>query len=258
METWQLNQLHKATILAMVILGFGIWLIPSIASEPNLRGFPTISIALFISASILYAVSEKQRRLLYAMVILLLLTLGYSGFWAYSYKMPLSSLEISMHIYNVYAGPYFGPEGYDDATNMSRIWSNVTVLNPSNVDTPPFAFENLAVYINDMRLMDGYMVDFHHRTLLIREHIQRPFTVIKAHESLNITAAEVFIRQDQLQVEKGGPEDIFDVLSTRNFTLTITGTFTSRPDYQIEMQSVFSLWILATSPFQMSQRFSGS
>jgi hypothetical protein len=236
----------------MVILGFGVLLIPSIASEPNLRGLPTIPLALFISALVLYAAFENRRLMLYAMLILLLPTLGYSGLWAYSYKMPLSSLEISMRIHHVYVGPAYG-----NTMNMSLIESSMTVLNPSNVDTPPFALEKLAVYINDMKLADGYAFDFGHMVTLNGEPIFLPFTVIKAHESLNITRAEVSIYQDRLQVEKGSPEDTWNVLSSRDFMLKITGAFTSRPDYETEVR-MFNLWILATSPFQMSEKFSES
>lgn len=253
---WRIDELnwhHKAVILIIIILGFGVWLVPSIASEPNLRGLPTIPVALFTTALALYAVFENHRRMLYAMLILLLLILGYSGFWAYSYKMPLSSLEISMQIHRLSIGP--NPL---TAENMSVIECNVTILNPTNVDTPPFAFENLGVCINDMRLTSGYGISWGLAVSLDGNYIHKPFTIIKAHEILNMTELQTFIYQDHMKVEKGNPEDAWKALSTRNFTFTITGTYTSRPDFQPGLRSSFTLWILASSPFKMSQIFSGS
>ncbi len=252
---WRLDELNwhrKTVILAIIILGFVVWLVPSMASEPNLRGVPTIPVALFTTALALYAVFEDHRRMLYAVLIILFLILGYSGFWAYSYKMPLSSLVISVQIHRFYVGSHPSiPE------NMSVVECNVTISNPTNVDTPPFAFENLGVYINDMRL-SGCVIRWGSTVLLDGEYIHAPFTVIKAHEILNMAGPTVFIYQDHVQVENGSLEDAWKALSASYFTLTITGSFISRPAYEVGARSPFSLWILATGPFRMSQRVGGS
>lgn len=187
----------------------------------------------------------------YATIVMLLIIFGYTGFWAYNYKMPLSSLETSIQIYYYYIGPsQIGSRG-----NVSVIWFNLTIRNPTDIDTPSFMMENPAFYINNVKLNEnsGYWS----YQFSIDEHYgyYNPHTIIEAHQTLTISDLHIFIFQNEMQVEEGNPKDVWEYLVSKNFTLSLSGTFTSRPNFTIGDTSPLSLWVLAESPFLASQRF---
>jgi hypothetical protein len=248
----------KALILALVILGLFVLLIPSVLSEPNFQGVPTISPALFALALAVYLFIKDYRKMFYGTIIVLLLIFGYTGFWAYNYKMPLSCLEVSMEIRQFNIGPSFSVPPYPG--NGSFIWFSLNVLNPTNVDTPPFNLENPAIYINNVKLENGFSIHFG-RTFSIDSRgygYCDPLMVIKAHETLTIQDRYIAIYQQRLQVDEDTPQNVWAYMVSRSFTLGMSGSFVSRPNFQLGDTSGQSLWVLAQSAFKVSQKIGES
>ncbi len=253
----ELNLYSKVFILALVILGLFLLLTPSVISEPNFQGVPAIPLALFALAAVIYYFLTDHRIMLYVTIIVLLIISGYTGFWAYSYKMPLSSLEVSIQTdqFRVFhVDPWVSTY---HSGNASSWRFSLTIQNPTNVDTPPFNFEDACVYIDNMKLNGGYTINWESGYAAgSARGYYHPQIVIKAHESLKINGPWIIIYEDSIQVEGGDPQDAWAHLVSSNFTFGLSGRFNSRPNFKIGDDSRQSLWILAQSSFMASKEFS--
>lgn len=254
----KLDLYSKILILALVILGFFLLFTPSVLSEPNFQGLPTIPLGLFALASVLYCFLTNHRNWLYVTIIILLILSGYTGFWAYSYKIPLSSLEVSIQIdrFRVF---HIDPSSSSYHSGNASSWTfNLTIQNPTNLDTPPFNFEDSRVYIDNLKLNDGYTINwevFGYGVGRDGQGYYYPQIVIKAHESLTINGPWIIIYEDSIQVEGDNHQDVWAHLVGRNFVFGMSGNFNSRPNFKIGDDSRQSLWILAQSSFMASKEF---
>jgi len=247
-------------IVIIVMLGFLLMLTPSILTEPNFRGIPTIPLTFFVFAVTLYSIVAKQRKVFCATIVILLIVFAYVGFWFYNYKMPLSNLSVTMVPTMVRNHPtdlYF-------RGNQCDLSFNLTIRNPTNVDTPPFMIQGVDFYIDDVKLklrtcsmwdwgqsgaggINGY---WYYGT-----HI-----IIKANQAISIGydsfGFRISIYSNGTEVEGSNFESIWEKLVAKNFTISMKGFFTSRPDFQKGDFSPGSMWILAMAPFTGSCRFS--
>lgn len=248
----------KILILMILILGLFVLLMPSPLSEPNFRGAPLIPIITFISAVTLYALVANHRKTLYATVIILFTLFAYTGFWAYSYKMPLSNLIVTLTPIRTGNNPtfqYFGG-------NQCDITFDLTIRNPTDIDTPPFMIENVHFYINNVKLKLGtYSMWGWHRQGGLREQgiwYYNTHIIIKAHQTLVVSKDMppfgISIYSNCTKVEEGNFESIWESLIDKNFTLSLSGFFTSRPDFKPGDYSWQSMHVLATTKFTVSRR----
>jgi len=248
----------KVPIAAILILGFSAILIPSPLAEPNVQGVPAIPITLFVLAVTLYAIVKKDRKTLYATIGILVILFAYTGFWFYNYKIPLSSLMVTMSPISVRNNP---PR--DFLGNQCDIHIDLAIQNPTDINTPPFMIENVNFYIDSVRLSLGTytMWGWHAQGGLGRQGVWYHDThiIIDAHQTLNLSESRGYfsfsIYSNRTKVEEGSFESLWENVITNNFTLGFSGSFTSRPDHKKLDHSWQSMHVLASTQFIASCRF---
>jgi hypothetical protein len=244
----------KVLVLLIIIFGILVLLIPSPLAEPNFQGVPVVPVMMFILAVMLYARVIKNDKMLYATISILVIIIAYTGFWFYNYKMPLASLAITLSPIRI--GIY--PSSQNFLGNQCDINFELTLQNPTSIDTPPFMIQNVNFYINNVRLERGTYTmwlwgaggglgrqgAWYHAT-----HI-----IVKANQSLliNRDMLGISLYSNFTEVAGGNFESVWDWLFDKNFTLSISGSFTSRPNFKRGDYSWQSLRVLATAHFTAS------
>jgi len=246
-----LKRLWKPLVFLSVILGFST-LLPINVGRPNFFGSftlcsfaPVATLGMFILALTVYAFINKRKRLLYGNVALLLLIVGFTGFWVYDAKIPIDSIEMNITNVSFWIGE--DPHWIEGPANTSSIFFNVTLHNPTDRDIPAFHSENHAMQINDksIGLVDILDIDI---------QLQTP---LKAHSM--ITWPEMWVVFEQ----KYADPDVWAALLSKNFTFTITGVLVMRyywggtpssvPEYERRQYS--GIW--ASKPYSLSYTFEG-
>jgi hypothetical protein len=247
----------KILVLLILIFGFLLLLIPSPLAEPNFQGVPVVPVMMLVLAVILYSRVTKNDKMLYATISILVLIIAYMGFWFYNYKMPLSSLIVTLspiRIGNHPSSQYF-------LGNQCDIRFELTLQNPTSVDTPPFMIENIKFHINNVNLEHGTytMWVWGAQGGLGRQGIWYHDThmTVKANQSLVIGRDKPgsSIYSNFTKVAGDNFESIWECLIDKNFTLSISGFFTSRPNFERGDHSWQSLRVLATTHFTASCNF---
>ena len=243
----------KILVLLILIFGFLVLLIPSPLAEPNFQGVPVVPVMMFVLAVTPYALVTKNGKMLYATIGILVIIIAYMGFWFYNYKMPLASLVVTLSPIRI--GIY--PSSQNFPGNQCDINFELTLQNPTSIDTPPFMIQNVNFHINNVRLEHGTYtmwvwsasggLGFWHYT-----HI-----IVKANQSLVIGRdwPGISIYSNFTRVAGGNFESVWDWLIDKNFTLTISGFLTSRPNFKRGDSSWQSLRVLATAHFAASSNF---
>lgn len=255
-----LSKYWKVLIIVTVVLGLAMF-VPSPLSEPNYSGISLLPIVMFVLATSFYLLATKHRKALFATIVMLLALFAYTGFWTYNYKMPLSSLKVTLVPKSFYNG--LGLSLYETFGNECCLSFCVLIQNPTDIDTPPFMIENIDFYLNNRKLENYDRGNWGQRgdlggqgTWYFNTH-----TIIRSHQTLNISRSGgtspcwISIYSNYTQIEGDNLESIWESLIAKNFTLTFTGSFTSRPNFKIGDYSRESMVILATAKFTASCRF---
>ncbi len=214
---------------------------------------PIIPVTLFIIAVSVYSLAARKRKTLYATIIIMLMNCGYTGFWFYTYKMPLSSLEVTMMPIEIQTPPvrelFLG--------NQFDISFNLTIRNPTDVGTPPFMIENLAFYIDNVKLETGtYAMWGWGRGGSLGRQGRWYFDthmIVMAHQFL--IADKYFaisIYSNATETEEGPFENVWNSIVNKDVTLSLSGFFTSRPNFTPGDYSYQSMIVLASSQFWAS------
>lgn len=241
----------KILVLLIIILGILVLLIPSPLAEPNFQGVPVVPVMTFILTVMLYARVIKNDKMLYATISILVIIIAYTGFWFYNYKMPLASLAITLSPIRI--GIY--PSSQNFLGNQCDINFELTLQNPTGIDTPPFMIQNMNFHINNSRLVHGTYTMWErsaHSGLEFWYHDTN--IIVKANQSLVIgrDMPGISLYSNFTQVSGGNFESVWDWLIDKNFTLSISGSFTSRPNFKRGDSSWQSLRVLATAHFTAS------
>lgn len=212
----------KALAWLVVILGF-LTLLPINVGKPNFFGSftlcsfaPIATIAMFIIALTIYSFVKKRKLLLYGNVALLLVIVGFTGFWVYDAKLPMDSIE--MRITNVRFWIGEDPHWIDGKpANLSSIFFDVTLYNPTSRDVPAFHSENYALRINDRLISypNYEMMD-------VDVEIHEP---LRAYSTQNVTWMEVVVEKNHTD------PDVWSSLFNKSFTFTISGVLVARYYY---------------------------
>lgn len=250
----------KILAVIFLILGSLALLIPSPLAEPNFQGAPVVPIMMFVLTVTLYALVTKHDKMLYATIAVLVIISAYTGFWFYNYKMPLSSLVVTLSPIRI--GNYPSSEYF--LGNQCDIYFDLTIRNPASIDTPPFMIQNINFYINDVKLEHGTysMWGWGRVGGLGRQGAWYYDThvIVKANQSLVISRDtsifSISIYSNYTKVEDDNFESIWQCLIDKNFSLSISGFFTSRPNFKPGDYSWQSLRVLATAQFSASCSFS--
>jgi len=247
----------KILVLLILIFGFLVLLIPSPLAEPNFQGVPVVPVMMLVLAVMLYARVTKNDKMLYATISILVLIIAYMGFWFYNYKMPLASLVVTLSPIRI--GIY--PLSQNFLGNQCDINFELTLQNPTSIDTPPFMIQNANFYINNVSLEHGTytMWVWGAQGGLGRQGIWYHDThiIVKANQSfvINRDMHGISLYSNFTKVAGDNFESVWDWLIDKNFTLSISGFFTSRPNFERGDSSWQSLRVLATAHFTASCNF---
>jgi len=206
---------------------------------------PVATGAMFILALTIYSFVTKRKLTLYGSVSILLLIIGFTGFWIYNAKIPMDSIQ--MNITNVRF--WIGEEPHwisGNPANVSSIYFNVTLYNPSSQDIPAFHTENPAMRIND-KFIDMYDVE-------IWDVEIRLYEPLKAYSMIRINMR---VRFNQKFIDP----DVWASLLNKNFTFTISGVLIVRyyyapsdiSEYDRRLYSI--VW--ASKPYSLSYTYQG-
>jgi hypothetical protein len=138
-----------------------------------------------------------------ASLIIVGMLIGYTGFWAYTAKMPISNLQVrSVQPVDVLR--------WNDPDYVRRF--KLTFYNPTDIETPQFDLESLDFTINGTRLVPGtYEI----------VPLGEPYSV-GAHQTLaNRSWIDLHIYRDT-KVEGGSIDTVLIVLNS-TFSLTLSG-----------------------------------
>jgi len=238
----------KPLVWLLVILGFST-VLPINVGRPNFFGSftlcsfaPVATIGMFILALTVYAFINERKRLLYGNVALLLLIVGFTGFWVYNAKFPMDSIEMKITNLRFWIGEE--PHWTDGKpANTSSIIFDVELYNPTNLDIPAFYSENNVFWLND-KLVGSYV------TMNIEITLQVP---LKAHATVTNTWLHVVFEQSYADPV------VWALLLSKNFTFTISGILVVRYYYapssldEFERRQYSFVW--ASKPYSVSYTY---
>lgn len=232
-------KLRLTLLLSVLCVGLAVaTLMPWSNSIPNSFGYYSVCSFAPISTAMLlvlgfgiHAYGGGHRRQLAASVMILVTLAGYSGFWAYTMKMPISSLQV-VSIQPVDVLKWFGPDYVRRFT--------LTFYNPIGTETYPFGLESLVFVINGTRLVPG-TYDFY--------ALGEPYYVGAHQTSTNGSFIDLHIWPNYTKAEGGSIDTVLLALNS-TFSLTLSGLLVERGSWN--NQSPFAGWVVAASPFKVS------
>jgi len=212
----------KLLVLVLVILGF-LTFLPWPVSSPDFLGnyslcsfTPISNLGMFILAFALYSFATDRKKALYAFLAILLALLGFTGFWYVAAKMPMNDIQINVSV------DYFR-SGYDRGLNenLSVIWLNFDLRNPSDRDSLGFVIENPRAIVDNWQAPAGAVDDTLGTIGYTWLASGRPI-VIKGHQNQTLKLEVRFYHNSV-------PTDVLIHVLARNFTLTMAGLLVVRP-----------------------------
>jgi len=229
----------------MVILGFST-VLPINLGKPNFFGsytlcsfVPIATVAMFILALTIYSFFNKRKLLLYGNMFLLLVILGFTGFWIYDAKLPMDSLEIgicNVHFWTGYDSLYEIWGG-----NVSRIDFNLTIHNPTTRDTLSLRWESEADFYIEGKKLERHTYDLPNYWP----------GVIKAGGTKNMDL-HVTVIYNYTRIEGDTLENVWMALMRKSFTFTLSGILISTRYYGPEYND-YIVW--ASKPFSISYTY---
>jgi hypothetical protein len=248
-----LKHYSKALATVCIIFGF-LTVLPWSTSKPNHVSYhsvcsfaPISTVVLFAMAATFYSFGKGMMRSCYIGMTALIIIFSFSGYWAYSIKLPVDSVQVSMTI------DYFWC-GYDDhfKDNVSSIFLNLTLKNPTCQDTPTLRIENYNFFINSKKLRlstydssstGGYAgIRYIHPTL-----------TIKANQTLTYSEIHIILKKNYTEIEGNDKESVWAAFIQGNFNVTLTGVLVGRTDFgNIETDHPPSKLILVAKPLTLS------
>lgn len=189
-------------------------------------------------------IESKHAILRYGTLIILIISC-FAGYSAYSVKLPIYSLKMSLEVTQ---RDYHYDSFFED--NVVLVKFNLSFENPTSLDTPSFRIENWDFYINGEKLKiwtyGGIPVE---SITGIRYFPTQPLAV-KAHETINYTGLELFAMQKVLKVEEGNIDEVWTALTQGNFNVTLTGMLVARAsdDYKQSLSAI----ITVARPFEIT------
>lgn len=247
----------KILVLLFVFLGVST-VLPIGMGRPNFFGFftlcsfaPIATIAMFILALTVYLFVNKRKLLLYGNVFLLLVIVGFTGFWVYDAKLPMDNIRVDMSIYNYYFGY---SRVYEE--NISKIFFNLVLQNTLMRDTPAFWVEYYDFYVEGKKLefytydvfpggIGGWYAGI--KTRWIGSDI-----TLEPNQTMTLEV-EVTLSLDYTKVEGDTIEDVWTSLSNKNFTFRMDGILVSRRYYGPEYTDYYIVW--GSTRFSIAYRY---
>lgn len=243
----------KILVTSAIILGFST-IVPINVGRPNFIGSftlcsfaPIATIVMFILALTVYSFVNKRKLLLYVNVFLILVIVGFTGFWAYDAKLPMDNIRVDMSIYNYHFGYSLVYE-----EDISKIFFNLVLHNTLTRDTPAFWVEYYDFYVEGKKLELGtYHVPGGWRAGGKTRWIGSDIT-LEPNQTMTLEV-EVTLSLDSTKVEGNTVEDVWTSLSSKNFTFRMDGILVSRRYYGPKNTDYYIVW--ASRPFSIAYRY---
>lgn len=211
-------------------------LIPWFSSRANFLGYhslcsytPVSSIAMFtIALSFQAYIKGQHRKLQRTLIPILLIIIGFSAWWFYTFKLPMHNLEITMTKEYFWIG---STDMYGHEENTSSITFNLTIKNPTSQWTPLFTgtinSRGTPLMINGRKLTEGAFISGGGYSSSGIFWFLMP-TVLKPQENVTFQMHCRFF-YDRLEAEGASKDEIWLSLKEENFTLSVTGILTAQP-----------------------------
>jgi hypothetical protein len=248
-------KLRLALVLSLLCFGLAVvTLVPWSASIPNHLGYYSVCSFAPVSTAMLlvlglgilsYGLGRKRE--FEAFVVALVVLIGASGVWAYTEKLPISNLQLGIQVRGiVQIRGYYSP-------NSTEVVLNLTVHNPTDVDTPAFEIESFDFVINGTRLAGSYLFFrgyggsgnyFGVRYILEGE-------TVRAHQTNIYKDLILHILWGMTEFEGGDPSTVHSALNQSKFSLTLSGLIVIRTSY-IKPPDIRPGPIIAVTPFNVS------
>lgn len=214
----------KLTVIVLILLGF-VTLIPWGSSRNNILGYssvctfaPFATIGLFSLGAGVHAWHKKRKVAFWGMVLVLLVVLGFTGWWFYSFKIPMDSIGVSMTITTYWIGSERSSAGLE---NTSVLWFNLTIKNFGAIATPLFTVDVVALAVNNTKLVSGYSVDMPYVIKWLYK------TTLQPGENVTFRR-RLLIYYDNVETVGETKEELWNTMH-ETFNFTINGVFTARP-----------------------------
>jgi len=244
------REFGKIAAWLLVIAGF-FTLLPIDVGKPNFLGSftlcsfaPVATVTMFIIALTVYWYSKKSDLVALGILFLLIIAV-FSGIWAYNAKLPMDGISVNMVI-DIY---YFG-ERYPGEGNISKIFLNLTLHNPTLRNAPAFAVEYCDFFV------EGKKLEFQTYDIFPSAGIRsiKPVHVeLGANQSITLDV-EITLHPDLTRVEGDTIESIWGSLARGDFTLRMDAILVSRSYYGPEQIPEYS-FVLASKPFSVSSAY---
>jgi hypothetical protein len=239
-----LKKYWKSLALLLAVLGLST-LFPINVGKPNFFGSftlcsyaPIATVTMFILALTVYSVVKNRKLLLYGNAALLIVIVVFTGFWVYEAKLPMDSIEMTLTVasFGTREDPYW-PSG---PANVSSIYFDVTLYNPTSRDIPAFDSENTTIRI------DGKFTTPDVKVIYISS--REP---LKAYSKISNDERYVMFVQNYTNA------DVWASLLKKDFTFTISGILVVRYYYvprslpEYEGRSI--VWV--SKPYSLSYKY---
>jgi len=227
----ELKHYSKALATVCIILGF-LTLVPWSTSKPNHISYysicsfaPISTVVLFMIAVAFYSFGKGIMWLCYVGMIALITVFSFTGYWAYTIKLPVDSLQVNIII------DYFW-YGYDDffKDNVASIFLNLTFKNPTHQDTQTLRIENYDFYINGKKLKLSTYNSFPTGGYAGIRYITWALS-IKANQTLTYSGIHILLEKNYTKIAGNDKESVWTALIQGNFNVTLTGVLVARTDF---------------------------
>lgn len=240
----------KLTVTILILVGFAT-LVPWSSSRNNVLGYPSVctfapfaAVAMIDIATGVHALHRKRKIAFLGTILVLLIIFGFTGWWFYSFKIPMDSISASMTM-----GYYWiGVETLiSDGGNMSVLYFNLTLKNLAAVATPLFTVDLTSIMVNNTKLVSGYDIGMPYAFKWLYKTTLQPGETITFPNRL-------LIFHDHVETIGATKEELWNTMHG-TFNFTINGIFTARPftanvPYPYVDQSVWAAKAFAVTQLQ--------
>jgi hypothetical protein len=196
-----------------------------------------------------------QQRQFGASLLVLVVLVGFSGVWAYAAKMPISSLQFGIQ--------FRGVEQFTSgAENFTEAVFNLTIHNPTNVDTPAFEIESFDIVVNGTRLVPGtyYFGGSLASNSYDGLYYMLAGETVRAHQTKIYSDLILYIYWNRIETEGGVPSTVLLALNQSRFSMTFSGLIVVRTSYISSAKLAHDIMrpelrprlIIAATPFRVS------
>ncbi len=244
-------KLRLSFFLSLLCFGLAVvTLVPWGANIPNHLNYYSVCSFTPISTVMLLALGlgirsygRGQQRQLKASVVVLVMLVVFGGFWAYTVKMPISSLQLGIQVRGVY-------QIISLEANSTNAVLNLSIHNPTDIDTPAFEMESFDIVVNGTRMVPGTYDCFPSNDYNGMRYIFHGETV-RAHQTNSYSDLILSVYWNWTEIEGGVLSTVLSALNQSRFSLTFSGLIVVRTSYITSPDSVPGLIVVAV-PFKVS------